>query len=568
MKIAELIVRKTVPNEQIIQDIKFRLTGLNLIVDNTSEEFKESGNSVGKSTAIKIIDLCLGAKSVNQLYYDSDTRSENLEVKDFLQENRVQAELILVDSKGKEYSIKRDLFSKGKRYILDDKYSEKEFRCELKRLIFNSDEPKPTFRQLITKFVRIDNTSEERMIKFLPMMANNELYDTVYCFLFNIYDEKLLNDKDEIYNKLQECKKVIQTLERSKSISSVSYLEQSLEVVNLGLEELTAKRDQLSYMEQYRDELDKKRKLSVKVGEIQGEMELIEFEIDNIKQSIANLAKDKADINLSNLSAIYNEAESFVPDLQVKFEEMVDFHNKMIQNRIDFINTQLAERQSLLAEYSDKLQEVLKEKEKITIEVLDEGLLDELNVLNNKIEELLLKKGEITQSIHIIQEQEQKYEELDNQLKTFTSEMKNDGIQEKINQFNVFFTNYCDQLYGEKYFAVYNKNWRKEKSFPLTIGSLNGNLGTGKKKAIIVAFDLAYMQYSIKMGIDAPRFVIHDKMENTHINQLKTIFNICNTIDGQYIIPILRERIDKIDQKYIEKSKILELSSNNKFFKI
>ena len=553
MKIAELIVRKTVPNEQIIQDIKFRLTGLNLIVDNTSEEFKESGNSVGKSTAIKIIDLCLGAKSVNQLYYDSDTRSENLEVKDFLQENRVQAELILVDSKGKEYSIKRDLFSKGKRYILDDKYSEKEFRCELKRLIFNSDEPKPTFRQLITKFVRIDNTSEERMIKFLPMMANNELYDTVYCFLFNIYDEKLLNDKDEIYNKLQECKKVIQTLERSKSISSVSYLEQSLEVVNLGLEELTAKRDQLSYMEQYRDELDKKRKLSVKVGEIQGEMELIEFEIDNIKQSIANLAKDKADINLSNLSAIYNEAESFVPDLQVKFEEMVDFHNKMIQNRIDFINTQLAERQSLLAEYSDKLQEVLKEKEKITIEVLDEGLLDELNVLNNKIEELLLKKGEITQSIHIIQEQEQKYEELDNQLKTFTSEMKNDGIQEKINQFNVFFTNYCDQLYGEKYFAVYNKNWRKEKSFPLTIGSLNGNLGTGKKKAIIVAFDLAYMQYSIKMGIDAPRFVIHDKMENTHINQLKTIFNICNTIDGQYIIPILRERIDKIDQKYIEK---------------
>lgn len=555
MKIAELIVRKTVPNEQIIQDIKFRLTGLNLIVDNTSEEFKESGNSVGKSTAIKIIDLCLGAKSVNQLYYDSDTRSENLEVKDFLQENRVQAELILVDSKGKEYSIKRDLFSKGKRYILDDKYSEKEFRCELKRLIFNSDEPKPTFRQLITKFVRIDNTSEERMIKFLPMMANNELYDTVYCFLFNIYDEKLLNDKDEIYNKLQECKKVIQTLERSKSISSVSYLEQSLEVVNLGLEELTAKRDQLSYMEQYRDELDKKRKLSVKVGEIQGEMELIEFEIDNIKQSIANLAKDKADINLSNLSAIYNEAESFVPDLQVKFEEMVDFHNKMIQNRIDFINTQLAERQSLLAEYSDKLQEVLKEKEKITIEVLDEGLLDELNVLNNKIEELLLKKGEITQSIHIIQEQEQKYEELDNQLKTFTSEMKNDGIQEKINQFNVFFTNYCDQLYGEKYFAVYNKNWRKEKSFPLTIGSLNGNLGTGKKKAIIVAFDLAYMQYSIKMGIDAPRFVIHDKMENTHINQLKTIFNICNTIDGQYIIPILRERIDKIDQKYIEKQK-------------
>ena len=76
------------------------------------------------------------------------------------------------------------------------------------------------------------------------------------------------------------------------------------------------------------------------------------------------------------------------------------------------------------------------------------------------------------------------------------------------------------------------------------------------------------MQYSIKMGINVPQFVIHDKMENTHINQLKTIFQICNEIDGQYIIPILRERIDKIDQNYIDRTKILELSTEDKFFKI
>lgn len=97
---------------------------------------------------------------------------------------------------------------------------------------------------------------------------------------------------------------------------------------------------------------------------------------------------------------------------------------------------------------------------------------------------------------------------------------------------------------------------------------MGGNVGTGKKKAVIVAYDLAYMQYSIKIGINVPQFVIHDKMENTHINQLKTIFQICNEIDGQYIIPILRERIDKINQDYIDKAKILELSTDDKFFKI
>lgn len=68
--------------------------------------------------------------------------------------------------------------------------------------------------------------------------------------------------------------------------------------------------------------------------------------------------------------------------------------------------------------------------------------------------------------------------------------------------------------------------------------------------------------------IAAPQFVIHDKLENTHINQLKSIIEICHNIDGQYIIPILRERIDKIDTKYIEEAQVLQLSSEDKFFRV
>lgn len=63
MKIKELIVRKTKPSEEIIREIIFNEKGLSLIIDDTPKDMRESGNSVGKSTAIKIIDLCLGAKS-------------------------------------------------------------------------------------------------------------------------------------------------------------------------------------------------------------------------------------------------------------------------------------------------------------------------------------------------------------------------------------------------------------------------------------------------------------------------------------------------------------------------
>lgn len=568
MIIKKLIVRKTKPSEEVIREIEFKEKGLSLIIDDTTESMRESGNSVGKTTAIKIIDLCLGAKSVRELYYDSDTRSENLKVKNFLDEYKVQAELILINEKKLEYSIKRDLYPRGKRYIFDEPYSEQNLWDELKRIIFDLKEPRPTFRQLIPKFVRVDNTAEERMIKFLPLMTGSDVYDTIYCFLFQMYSDELLSKKGEIIEKLSDCKKTIQTLEKSKSISSLSVLKQSLEIINTDLTDLYDKRNKLSYMDEYREELDSKRKITLRINDLQEKMELIEFEIANIENSIESLSKEKSEINIQILGAIYQEAESFIPNLHKSFEDMIRFHNSMIQNRIDFIQKQMNIKKEFLEQYSSQLSYLLAQKEKITIEALDEGLLDELNMLNRKIEDLSFKKGEIKNSIQLLEEQEVIRHDLNKELSVIQNQMKNDSLDEKIKIFNLFFSDYCDKLYGEKYLLAYNENWKEEKKFPISIASLGGKVGTGKKKAVIVAFDLAYMQYSIHMGIRVPRFVIHDKMENTHINQIKTIFEICEGIEGQYIIPILRERIDKVDKKFVEKTKVLELSSNNKFFRI
>lgn len=571
MKIKKLIVRKLEPSEETIREIQFNKKGLSLIVDNTTKEERETGNSIGKTTAIRIIDLCLGAKSVRQLYYDSDTRSDNKEVRDFLKKYKVQAELILIENE-KEYSIKRDLYERGKRYIGDKIYSEKEFAAQLKKMIFHLEESHPTFRQLAPKFVRIDNTSEDNMIQFLPKMRGDikSTYDTIYGFLFQLYSSKLLNQKSELNQKQTESRKIIQALEKSKSIASLSALKQSLEIIDTDLKELSDKREKLSYMDEYREELDMKRQLTAQINELQEQLELLEFEIDNMRKSISNLSQEKSEINFQTLKSIYQEAESFVPELQKSFEDMVDFHNSMIQNRIDFIREQLEKKEQIWKQYSEQLETVLADKKKITVESLDEGLLEELNTLNYKIENLSQKKGEVIKSIEILEEQEKIYKKLDEQLAEIDIEAAKSAnrIEEKLKKFNAIFSDYCNQLYGEKYLLSYNQNWKAEKKFPVEIVSIGGALGTGKKKALIVAFDLAYMQYGIQMGLHVPQFVIHDKMENTHINQIKTIFKISNSIEGQYIMPILRERIDKVDQDLIEGAKVLELSEEDKFFRI
>ena len=147
------------------------------------------------------------------------------------------------------------------------------------------------------------------------------------------------------------------------------------------------------------------------------------------------------------------------------FEDMVSFHNSMIQNRIDFIHSQLSAKQKMLEQYSTQLNAILLEKEKVTIEVLDEGLLDELNMLNKQIENLSLKKGEIQQSINLLEEQEQARFQFSKELSEIEEQMESDGVEEKIKKFNQIFAGYCDKLYGEKYFLAYNENWKEEKNF-------------------------------------------------------------------------------------------------------
>jgi len=568
MRIERLIVKKTQPSEIVIRDIKFNLSGLSLIVDTTKDIVSESGNNVGKTTVIKIIDLCLGGKSVRELYYDSDTKSENKEIKDFLQTNKVQAQLTLIDDDEQRVIVRRDLFKNGKKYIGDEIYTQDEFWHELKKILFDTNEEYPTFRQLIPKFIRVSNASESSMIRYLDGAQTKDTYDTIYSFLFRLLEKDLISKRNDLFTQLTNCQKSIELLEKNQSISSLGVLEQKKELIQKDLAGYIEKRNQLSYIEDYKDELEKKRKLTSSIFGLQEKMHLLDFEIETISDSLQQLAADKKNIDFEKLASIYKEAKGFVPTLQTKFEEVVAFHNQMIQNRMDFIARQLDLKKKELSQCSNKLDRLLEQKKQITLEVLDEGLLDDLNILNKKIEELSVQKGEILQSIKLLKEQEDLKATLISDIQKIEANANGDNITTRLRIFNEVFSAYCEKLYGEKYLIAYDSNWKEDGKFPITVDSLGGNVGTGKKKAIIVAFDLAYIKFAETIHISTPQFVIHDKLENTHINQIKTIFELCQSINGQYIIPILRERIDKVEAEYVESAKVLELSSKDKFFRV
>ncbi|PFR60371.1 DUF2326 domain-containing protein [Bacillus cereus] len=567
MRLKKLEVFKTVPSKEVIRSIEFNSRGLNLIVDNTSNIKEDSGNSVGKSTVIHIIDICLNSSSLTKLYKSKEAQGENTELKKLLHENKVQATLELVD-KNRVYSFTRSLYSRGPRFFNNEKVTDKQYGAHLKDIIFNSKEDKPTFRQLISKFVRNDDAQLGNVIYYL-ISTSHAVYEAIYFFLLKINGESVVSERQALEEKLSKLENKFSIYQKDPNIPSIDQIKQGLLFIESEIDELTDRRKKVDYIDIYKNELEKNSDINNQLDFLKSEIELLEFEKNTINQSLAMIEESKSTIDVNVIKEIYEDAKAFNDTLNKKFKEVLDFHNKMVENRSEFVGKQLKKVEIKLNGLKLKQDQLLEIKKQQSIELLDEGLLTELNDINREIENLNVKKGEFLKGKEIQESLKAELDLVNKELERINSLAEDNEHLVPINEFNSVFKSYSEKLYGEKYLLYYDSEWRDKKNGrPFSIGNLMGSMGTGKQRGLIIAFDLAYLTFSQKKGIAAPKFLIYDKLENTHINQLKTIVNLSQEIDGQLVLPILRERINEIDASLIKKSTIIELSQTNKFFKL
>lgn len=555
--------------DEIIREISFH-KGINLIVDETrTSDLKETGNNVGKTTVLRLVHFCLGGDGKN-IYEDEEFKAQsNLEVEKFLSENNIIIQLVLKDNleieESKEIVIRRNFlkYSKKIQEIDGDKWgNNKEFQAELKRLVFNSKKVKPTFKQIVSKNIRDEKNRLIHTVKVLNSYTSNDEYEGLFLFWLGI-DLDFTARKQELAQQINSELK-LQT--RLKKESSIPQLNQFLQIIDRKIKELEDKKSTFNLNENYDQDFNKLSQtksqlntLSTRVGNLQLRKELIQ-------ESKEDLEKDFAKIDISKVRNLYENAKALIPDLQKSFEDTVAFHNEMITEKLKFITKELPDLETEIKELRVQISELLKLEHKLSSKLIKTGAIDELEEIITDLNTEYERKGKFEEQKRLWESTNQKIknkkEELDKINKGIES--KDQLIQDRITIFNKYFSQISNKLYGERFVL---SSMSTEKGYSLTISSLEGRLGTGKKKGQIASFDLAYIQFADELDIDCLHFILHDQIENVHENQITNLLNeIVDNINCQYILPVLRDKLPS-DINIVE-FEVLSLAQEDKLFKI
>ncbi|HHS2743990.1 TPA: hypothetical protein ACTEI2_001506, partial [Streptococcus agalactiae] len=133
-----LILKETSPSEKTIREINFKL-GLNLIVDAGKNQ--EKGNSVGKTTILKLIDIALGAKDRKYIYFDEETKKSNIVLEEYIKNSKIQVVLEVVNTFidcTVSHELTVDLFPNGKHYINGETYGLNAYNEKLNGIFFQT----------------------------------------------------------------------------------------------------------------------------------------------------------------------------------------------------------------------------------------------------------------------------------------------------------------------------------------------------------------------------------------------------------------------------------------------
>lgn len=556
---------------QVVREIKFK-NGLNLILDKPTMSGKQSGNNVGKTTVLRLIDFCLGSDG-GEIWQDSEFKgSINQDVFDLLHGTpAVFITLEVFDRVRGRHTFRRSFKGKGRKgtglYYVDEVPYETlaSYRDEVKNILFGTKVRKPSLRQLAPKFVRSSSAVMSKTLKFLGNFASDVEYEAVHLFLFGYFNVAVLEERALLTSQRAVVARDLLGATRHRKEGEVEQL----------LLHLRREIDEAQTAIQVRGEVpeiamaaNSVSEIRVKASDVGSALGRVEGEIASIQLAIASLQQDYQNIDFVAVRSIYTEAGKYHEKLQHDWEDLSNFVANLRGRKERFLQQQLDELNVKAAAGHRALARLQVEEEDLVTALRQTRAFEVALEARADLHEKLKQVGRLEESLDAIQTLRVSLEDIDGRLEETRKvvEESKAELTQRVSLFNEFFTALSKELYGEQYLLTFDES--KTGSIVFSLTSVGVNVGAGKKVSQTAAFDIAYIEFLRASGLNFPAFVCHDGVEAIHGNQLAELLTTANALDGQLILAAIRDKLPGIGEDFLEDNTILELAQDDKLFKL
>ena len=578
----------TISNQEgLIRNIVFH-SGLNLIVDETPINFLTktedsstndseitTGNNVGKTTVLKLINFCLGGDA-KDIYTDPENKKNEYRlVKEFLINTHVCICLKLISSfneeNPEELIIERNFLQRNKaiRKINGEQKTVEEFECELTNQLFPEHYgKKPTFPQIISHNMRFKDLSLKNTLKILSPFTKDEEYETLYLFLLGCDFDK----GDEKQNLISSIKLEITFKKRLESKQTYSTYKSELSLIEIDIVNLQNKKSLLWINPNFENDLQQLNEVKCKIENYNSKISQLMLRKELVTEAIENINSNSANIDFAELNSLYSEVTNHFSDIQKTFEDLVNFHNKMIEEKSRYIAKDLPVLNKELSEYQRLVSELLEHKKQLKEKLSKSSTFEEIEKLNIDLNNKYKLKGEYEAIISQIDIVDEKIKCLNKDLLHIDNELFSKDFEEKlqgqINKFNIHFTAISQELYAEQYALKFDKSENKQGQRLYKFSAFNRNFSDGKKQGEITCFDIAYTLFADEEEIPCYHFLLNDKKELMHDNQLEKIAELVQRKKDnvQFVASILKDKLPDALNK--EGFFVVKLSQEDKLFRI
>lgn len=347
---------------------------------------------------------------------------------------------------------------------------------------------------------------------------------------------------------------------RINNFKSIDILSQKIILLEKNIQSINSNIDVLIQSKKFKENENKISEIKISYAEYKNDLDNLFFRKGKITSILSNATQDKGNlIDKRILEILYSETFSIVGSLSKEFSELLKFNEELLQNKIHYFTEQLEKIEKRIV-FLEKEKNQLFEKHKNIIMLIEENKIDEYTHLNNRLSEYTEELGKNKNIIHIYTNLQETLDKSQNELKSIN--VNKSSEYNSLEFFNEYFSKFSEQTNGEPFML-----YKTPKGFPFGIEYVKKELSTGTRKSIITSFDLAYQKLAMKLDKKTPKFIVHDVIETVDQVALKAIVDIVNTMDVQYIVSVLHEKI-KNNSSITSGDIAVTLSERDKPFKM